>query len=68
MSRSAQRIRLRSWKRPTLGRRILRGCWNALRVVLLVGAAIGPAPPPPPPPPRPTAALIVSVAESAEEE
>lgn len=60
MSRSALRVRTRRWVRPPLWRRVLWTCWNVLRVLLMAGAALGPAMPPPPPPPRPTANMEVA--------
>ncbi len=60
MSRSALRVRTLRSGRPPLWRRVLGTCWNVLRVVLMAGAAMGPAMPPPPPPPRPTANMEVA--------
>jgi hypothetical protein len=43
-------------KRPTLARRIVRRAWRMVRILLALGAAMGPsAPPPPPPPPQASA-------------
>ena len=36
------------YRRPSLGRRLLRSFVRALRIIVLSLSAVGPAPPPPP--------------------
>lgn len=36
------------YRRPSLGRRVLRSIARALRILVLSLSAVGPAPPPPP--------------------
>jgi hypothetical protein len=42
--------RARQGRARRLLRRMARALWRAVRVLLLVGVALGPGPPPPPPP------------------
>ena len=60
MPRSAPRIRVRRRTRPTVWRRLLQALWSCMRIVLVAGGALGPAPPPPPLPYRPTADMQAS--------
>lgn len=68
MPRSALRRRVLRRHRPPFHRRVLVFCWRILRVILTVGAALGPGMPPPPPPPRPTADLVASGGKEHDEE
>lgn len=66
MPRSA--VRVRRWARPTFWQRLWKTLWTVMRVVLVAGGALGPAPPPPPMPYRPTADMQASGAPSGEED
>jgi hypothetical protein len=53
MSSAARRGRTRRWRRPSIPRLVLRFLWRSIRILFMVGVAMGPgAPPPPPPPPQ----------------
>lgn len=54
--------------RPPWWGRLFRGLFRALRIVLVAGGALGPAPPPPPLPYRPTADMQASGDTGGEED
>jgi hypothetical protein len=58
MSNGARRARAVVRAIGKTGRWVLRILWRIVRVILVAGAAMGPAPPPPPPPPVPVPAEI----------
>lgn len=68
MRRSARPFRLRRRPRPTLWSRLWKSLWTVMRVVLVAGGALGPAPPPPPLPYRPTADMQASGTPAEDED
>lgn len=68
MPRSLRPFRVRRRPRIPFWSRILRKLWTVLRVVLVAGGALGPAPPPPPLPYRPTADMQASGDTGGEED
>ncbi|MFO0592657.1 MAG: hypothetical protein U0441_34250 [Polyangiaceae bacterium] len=55
-------------RRPPWWSRLFRRLFSVLRVVLVAGGALGPAPPPPPLPYRPTADMQASGDTGGEED
>jgi hypothetical protein len=68
MSNGARRARAVVRALGKTGRWLLRILWKSIRVVLVAGAAIGPATPPPPPPPKPVATQTDSGGDKLKEQ
>lgn len=68
MSRVARRPRARLRGARRWAYVVRRTLWQMLRVLFVLGAALGPGMPPPPPPPRPVAAAEDTRGESLKEE
>jgi len=59
-------------RRPSIGRKVIRwvvrSLWRCVRILFLIGAAMGPGMPPPPPPPLPSIEQLDSDGELPSDE